>query len=221
MRFETIRERCDWIKTKVSMTDVFDDFSVSYQKMSLPHQVRCPFHDDIHASARFFPEQNNGSGSFFCWACDMGGDVVWLVQELYQLENSVEACRKIEEQYNLEHSGNDTVEAFYRASHILENAEDESDLIAEHLKLFEVKLVGSTYESDIDHRGFFFEIRQDEIIPEHLPTLIAFWHKFDSMVEDLGSMTYQEVGISFDEWRETLSRWISKVFSWQVAEDSD
>ncbi len=220
MRFETLQERCEWIKSKVSLKDVFDDYGVSYQNMDLPHQVRCPFHDDLHASARFFPQQNDGSGSFFCWACNMGGDVIWFVQEFNQLDNSVQSCRQIETDYGLQHTADDVVAAFYKASHLLKDVNDE-DLVKEHIKLLEVKMAGATYKSDLELNGLFFEMRGKETDSVTLPTVIGFWMAFDSMSADSEGMTYQEVGKEFDKWRDEFTRWIQQEFEWQVVEDSD
>ena len=44
--------------------------------------IKCPFHNDTHASASF----NEKLGKFNCFTCDIGGDVIDLVTQQEHLE---------------------------------------------------------------------------------------------------------------------------------------
>lgn len=210
MSFVSVSDRCNWVKSKVSLKAVFDEFGIRYQDMSLPHQIQCPFHDDIHASARFYPAQNEGSGSFYCWACDMGGDVIWFVRQWFQLDSLLSTLAHIEKMFDLKVTDDDRLLQFFKAKSRFDHS-SESDLVLKHVKLVEVGLAGRLKSDDpnsIRLRLF------DEAFPrsaEAFRFVISIWRSFDEVCEEAAQLTYSEAVQLIDEWelsaRQEIRKW--------------
>lgn len=214
-----LQDRALWIKEKVSLKQFFDLVGVSYQDMNIAHQIRCPFHGtDIHASARFFPDQNNGSGSFWCWACNDGGDILWFVEQWYGLDNVVKACEKIEDLFALGHTQDDSVKEFYRHKHKFDEASTQVNLVNQLLLYFEVQACGRTHKKDptpVDE-GWLSDLRR--ACPSHFQTWFsdfstAMWKQFDGFLEELPKGTYIDAVTVLEAWRDTFKHKIQEVYN--------
>lgn len=221
-----LKDRTAWVKEKVSLKALFDHVGISYQDISIPHQIRCPFHgDDIHASARFFPSQNDGSGSFWCWACNDGGDVLWFTQTWYGLDHVVQACTKLEEEFSLTYTQDDITKSFYRAKHKFDEPKDKKGLIESLLLYFEIQACGATYSKDpytID-QGWLFHLRPlcpPEWREQFFLTEKIMWVEFDELTEKLPKLPYTEAVQVLEEWRSRYKKLLQE-FVWQVEKDGD
>ena len=58
--------------------------------------MRCPFHNDVHASCVVYP----GKRGFYCFGCHQGGSVIDFTAMLYGL-SPVEAVRKLDADFDL------------------------------------------------------------------------------------------------------------------------
>jgi hypothetical protein len=72
-----LRDRADRVKEEVRIVDLFRHFKFDILNPDEDAQVHCPFHNDVHPSAKLFVSQD----TFWCWVCIKGGDVIWVVQE--------------------------------------------------------------------------------------------------------------------------------------------
>lgn len=215
-----LKDRTALIKSKVSLKEFFDHVGLSYQDITLPHQIRCPFHGiDSHASARFFPSQNNGSGSFWCWACNDGGDILWFCEAWYGLDHVVQACDKLEEEFNLTRTQDDVVKEFYRDKHRFEDAGSQEGLIEQLLLLFEVKACGKTHKKDPEYTGWVEPLRGQV---RGTGFLLAFheveqrmWLEFDGLAEQLSKGLYTWAVSSLEQWRDRFQNELETVL-WQV-----
>jgi hypothetical protein len=191
------------------MKRLFDEVGVHYQDMSLAHQIRCPFHDDVHASARFYPGQNGGSGSFYCWACDMGGDVIWFFQQWFQEDSLLNALRMIEEMFDLKVSAEDHELNFYKARAKFEG--DKSELTAKHVDLVEVTIAGQLRNSD--PRPLRLRLFDGTVprTPETYRLAVAVWKSFDNVVSEVAQLPYSDAVQRLQEWeaiqRQEISKW--------------
>ncbi len=211
----SIAERCIWIKSKVSMNQVFDEYGIHHQNISIPHQVNCPFHDDIHASARFFPSQNNGSGSFHCWACDMGGDIIWFVKEWHQYDSLLLTLSDIETTFGLQRTTDDVVADFYKARSSFDKRDESPKLTEAHFKLVEVQAVGRLKDTDPSPPASAL-LKSLSRTPETLTRLLKLWAEFDKLVDF--SLPYDQAVELTDAW---LERFNQEIEQWRVAEDTE
>lgn len=213
MSFATLRERCDWAKSKVSMKQFFDEVGIRYQDISLPHQIKCPFHDDVHASARFYPSQNDGSGSFYCWACDMGGDLIWFVKQWHQYDSLIAALEEIERMFDLKFTQDDTLKQFYQAKARFESPADNMKLVLKHLDLLEISYAGALRNRDPSpSRPAMFDgsfPRTDETFG----MVLEFWRNFDEVCRETAQLNYFDAVERLDEWerdyRQEILRWLA------------
>lgn len=212
MSFTTLKERCDWVKSKVSLKQYFDEVGVRYQDISIPHQIRCPFHDDLHASARFYPSQNDGSGSFFCWACDMGGDLIWFVKEWNQFDSVIFTLENIERMFDLKFTQADTLKQFYLAKARFESPADGQKLLLKHLDLLEVSYAGALRLKDpAPSRPLLFPPSFPRT-PDSFQFVLDLWRSFDSISREVAQLDYFEAVERLDEWegthRQEIQKWL-------------
>ena len=73
------------IKNRYTMTDILTRYGLKKGRNGL---VRCPFHDDHHASLKVYDR------SFYCFSCHTGGDVIRFV-ELFEGVDFREACKRL------------------------------------------------------------------------------------------------------------------------------
>lgn len=205
----SLQERCLWVKSKVTMKQLFDEYGIHYQDISLAHQVNCPFHDDIHASARFYPGQNGGSGSFFCWACDMGGDIIWFVKEWHQYDSLLHTLADIETTFGLQRTTDDVVTDFYRARSAFETKKTGGKLVEAQIVLAEVSAAGRL-------RGTDPSPTETPVLEGILRTLDSFlvtkesWSTFDELFTP--SLEYKEAVELSRMW---LDSFRSDLLTWQ------
>lgn len=215
-----LKDRTTLIKEKVSLKEFFDHVGISYQDISIPHQIRCPFHGiDSHASARFFPSQNGGSGSFWCWACNNGGDILWFAEQWYGLDHVVQACDKLEEEFNLARTQDDIVKEFYRDKHRFDDTGSHQSLIEQLLLLFEVKACGKTHKNDPEFEGWIPLLR-NQVINEEFGLRFfdverQMWLVFDSLLETLPKGMYPQAVSSLEEWESRFKRLLEEVL-WEA-----
>lgn len=199
------------------MRDLFDHLGLHYQDISIPHQIRCPFHGaDIHASARFFPMQNEGSGSFWCWACNNGGDLLWFTQEWYQLDNVVRACEKVEEEFNLARTQDDDVKEFYRDKHKFDAPRTDELKIEGLLLYFEVNATGRVHDDDPASfdEPWLPALRSkcsDELFPKFLDVELVMWTEFDQLREELPKHPFSYAVSTLEAWAITYQQALKEV----------
>lgn len=66
-----------WIKTQYSMSDILARYGLKTDRHGF---IVCPFHGEKTASCKIY------SGSFYCFGCGTGGDVIDFVQKMENLQ---------------------------------------------------------------------------------------------------------------------------------------
>lgn len=79
------------IKSRLSMFEIAEKYGIKVLK---GNKVVCPFHDDNHPSMSF---KNN---RFKCFACGIGGSVIDLVMNYFNL-NIIQAAKKLNNDFNM------------------------------------------------------------------------------------------------------------------------
>jgi hypothetical protein len=79
------------IRERAPLGDVAERYGITPERGGM---VRCPFHDDTHASAKLYPER------LPCFTCGKSWDAVALVGELFGLK-PIDAARRLSDEFNL------------------------------------------------------------------------------------------------------------------------
>ena len=98
MSDEFWKQRIENIRDNVQIRNLIDHFSVQCASEGMITQVQCPFHGhDNHASARIYE-----SNTMYCWVCSKKWDVIEFVRDIKKYDKFADACRYLEELYNIE-----------------------------------------------------------------------------------------------------------------------
>lgn len=79
-----------FILNNLKMQDVLDKYNIK----TIKGKFCCPFHNDRTPSAKAY------DNSFFCFACNKGGDVIQFVQDYFNI-SFIDAIKKINKDFNL------------------------------------------------------------------------------------------------------------------------
>lgn len=93
------RRRIERVRQNVTMAMLVKHYGGRIWNETRPCQIRCIFldHDDLHPSARIFPDSN----VLHCFVCGFHGDVLDVVQRYHQIDR-LAALQYLEETFNLE-----------------------------------------------------------------------------------------------------------------------
>ena len=106
MNFKT---KIESIKSSVSMVQFLNDHGFSVQD-GVETQIQCFAHDDVHPSARVYPQSN----TVYCWTCTRAFDVIAAAMIIKELAIK-DAVDYLINKYNvLIKAGKGVVEDFYR-----------------------------------------------------------------------------------------------------------
>lgn len=114
----------------ISMQDIIDKYGIENNgKMFC-----CPFHHDRHPSAKIYPK------SFYCFVCNVGGDTIRFVEDLFSLSFK-DAMQKINIDFNL---GLDSNYVDYEKLRQLKNIQNEKkkrkeQLVKKYCELCDIK----------------------------------------------------------------------------------
>lgn len=98
MSDEYWKQRIENIKDNVQIRNIIDYFNVFCSSEGTISQVQCPFHgEDNHASARIYE-----TNTMYCWVCAKNWDVIEFVRDIKKYSKFSEACRFLEDLYNIE-----------------------------------------------------------------------------------------------------------------------
>lgn len=89
----------DLLKEKISIFDVAVKLGIRLKKgKGRTQQCCCVLHQDSDPSARLYEDSNK----FYCFACEEGGDVIWLVQRKMGIDFHA-ACEWLQREFGLKH----------------------------------------------------------------------------------------------------------------------
>lgn len=81
---EYLDRRVANIKTQVTVADVLSHYGIDVRTVDREFQYPCPLHgdgQDNSYSARMYPDNDNGSGGTYCFACHKSRDCIRWVQD--------------------------------------------------------------------------------------------------------------------------------------------
>lgn len=96
--------RVENIKSQVTVADVLQHYGIDVRTVEREFQYPCPLHgdgQDNSYSARLYPDNFNGSGGTFCFACQKSRDVVGWVKDKEGLPFS-KALKHIERTFHVQ-----------------------------------------------------------------------------------------------------------------------
>lgn len=80
------------IKARLSMPDLVKGYGIEINRSGF---CSCPFHEEKTPSMKIYEK------GFYCFGCNESGDLIKFVQKLFNLENSLDAAEKINEDFSL------------------------------------------------------------------------------------------------------------------------
>jgi len=99
-----LRRRVDNIKAQVTVADVLAHYGIDVRTTDREFQFPCPLHgdgQDNSYSARMYPDNNDGSGGTYCFACHKSRDCVRWVQDREGIESFGKALSFVERAFHV------------------------------------------------------------------------------------------------------------------------
>ena len=81
------------IKEQINIQQVLSRYGYETNRAGF---INCPFHDEKTPSLRIYPDSN----SFYCFGCNVGGDVIGFVMHLFHIDFS-QAIVRIDNDFNI------------------------------------------------------------------------------------------------------------------------
>lgn len=200
-------EKIEVIRENVSIYRLFDASPrrIPYDNETIECQIPCPFHGrDLHKSARVYPQTN----SLYCWACGKGWDVIsyWAqANEMWTDDGKLHYAKAVNDlmfRFNLRTKSVDWKKRLHKSLSKARQRQGGFSSIPfeerERLSLFMAGRVGSMLKS------MSIEDKKD-----NWDRIATTWNELD------------DLDLSSEEWRESLTAWETKARSTFNEDHSD
>lgn len=100
------------VKSRLSMQDIVNGYGIEINRSGF---CSCPFHEEKTPSMKIYEK------GYYCFGCNEKGDQIKFVQKLFNLENPLDAAKKINEDFSLglDFNYKSTKEEFISAKNIV------------------------------------------------------------------------------------------------------
>lgn len=184
------------VRRRVSAQDAARQYGLTFDRRGW---VRCPFHDNRHASMSF------KDGRFRCWVCNVGGDAIDFTGRLFGLDN-MGAVRRLNADFGL------ALPLDRQPTREEQRAVRHRQEIADAHRAFEDWRSGFIRQLNAAFRVAHIALQRGEPFTEREAAAIRMQATVEYYADELTSGTAEAQAQVYRE-RRTLEKWIEPILN--------